>query len=722
MNWISNIIRRSENASPSHGTGEHGPVLANYKRSGATVASDNPIRHSEDDTLGRAAIARSFAQHVLALDTREGVVVGVLGAWGSGKTSFINLARNEFDRANVPILAFNPWMFSGAEQLVESFFTELAAQLKIQLGFTEIAKNIEEYGEAFSGLTWLPVVGSWIEAGRGASKLLSKYLQRHKEGVSGRRTRLESALDKLDRPIVVVLDDIDRLSSSEIRDVFKLVRLTASFPNIIYIVAFDRARVEDALSDQGIPGRDYLEKILQVAIDLPAVPSQIMYRQILTAINDALSGIDNPGPFDDHGWSDLFMEIVRPLVRNMRDVRRYAVAIQGTVNALNGQIALTDVLALEAIRTFLPDVYARFHSTVEGLTVTSDTSYGSRSNLPYLKASVDALIEASGTHQEVIKSMIRRLFPAAERHIGGSNYGGDWRGRWLRERRVAHDEILRLYLERVAGEGLQAFTDAERAFGVMADQTAFDSYLRSLDVERLEDVIASLEAFEDRFSAEHVVPGTIVLLNLLPELPELHRGLLGFSARFTVTRVTYRLLRSLSDPNDIEAAVRAILPELTSLSAKLELITEVGYREGAGHKLVSETAATEFEGRWRSDVRSASSADLERESSLLRVLVVAKQDAAADEPPLQIPEAPKLTLAILRAARNEVRSQSSGSRAIRRSSRLAWEALIGLFGGHDELRERIARLKETKPEGEDELLSLADKYLGGWRPQDFGEE
>ncbi|HEX8696584.1 MAG TPA: P-loop NTPase fold protein, partial [Longimicrobium sp.] len=370
MNWISKILRRSGNASQSRSTSEHEPVLANHTGSVVAVIGDNPIRRPEDDALGRTVVAQSFAQQVLALDAREGVVVGVLGSWGSGKTSFINLARNEFDRVGVPILDFNPWMFSGAEQLVESFFTELAAQLKLRPRFAEIAKNIEEYGEAFSGLAWLPIIGPWIERGKGASKLISEILQRRREGVGGRRVRLERALAGLDRPIVVVLDDIDRLTSSEIRDVFKLVRLTASFPNIIYIVAFDRTRVEDALSEQGVPGRDYLEKILQVAVDIPTVPSQVLHRQTFDSINNALSGIDNLGPFNEHAWPDLFMEIVRPLIRNMRDVRRYAAAIRGTVKALDGQIALADVLALEAIRTFLPDVYTlviRLKSALEGI-------------------------------------------------------------------------------------------------------------------------------------------------------------------------------------------------------------------------------------------------------------------------------------------------------------------------------------------------------------------
>src|SRR2546428_9175321 len=127
---------------------------------------------------------------------------------------------------------------------------------------------------------WWPLVGPWVERGRAAAKIVAEILQRRKEGVGGRRAKVEKALRALDKPIVVVIDDIDRLTSSEIRDIFKLVRLTANFPNVVYIVAFDRNRVEAALAEQGIPGRDYLEKILQVSVDLPAVPAHVLNKQI----------------------------------------------------------------------------------------------------------------------------------------------------------------------------------------------------------------------------------------------------------------------------------------------------------------------------------------------------------------------------------------------------------------------------------------------------------
>ena len=243
------------------------------------VRIDIPIQNSEEDVLGRAKLAESFSEQLLSLDASEGVVTGVLGPWGSGKTSFVNLVRPHLKKAGIEILDFNPWMFSGTEQLVESFFVELSAQLRGRdcRRFDELAEGLERYGEIFSGMGWLPVVGPWIERLRLVMKPLAKLRELRKEGITGRKGKVEKALADLTKPLVVVVDDIDRLTTPEIRAVFKLVRLTANFPNIIYITAFDRARVENALGGQeGISGRDYLEKILQWAIDLPEVPEEVM--------------------------------------------------------------------------------------------------------------------------------------------------------------------------------------------------------------------------------------------------------------------------------------------------------------------------------------------------------------------------------------------------------------------------------------------------------------
>ena len=608
-------------------------------------------------------------------------------------------------------------MFSGAAQLVESFFIELAAQLKIRRGLAEIGKDFEAYGEIFSGLGWLPVVGTWSERIRGAMKIGGKFLQRRKEGVGGRRRKIEKALSALEKPIVVVLDDIDRLETSEIRDIFKLVRLTANFPNIIYIVAFDRDRVEKALDDQGVPGRDYLEKILPVAFDLPVVPSHVLRQQISSALDDALNNIENTGPFDEKVWPDVFMKIILPLMRNMRDVRRYAAIVPSTIKSLDGQIELADLLALEAIRIFLPDVFKLLHSNIDGLT-TNFVSASTHGDPAHLKTQVNDLVKAAGDQSRVVESMIRRLFPAGGYCIGGIAHSSGWEQEWLRKRRVAHEDILRLYLERFANENMQAVMGAEQAWKHIADRDAFDNYFRSLDPSKLQGVIASLDAYGGQFTSEHVVTGTIVLLNLLP-LPERQRSMFDLRSIWAVPYITHRLLKSLNDLAKVEKAVRQILPELKSLSSKLELISIVGYQDGVGHKLVSEQMASVFEKDWREEVRAASVNALSDEHEILRIFLCMKQATVPSESPFEIDNSPKLTLALLRAARSETLGQSMGSRAVQRSPRLAWNELIELYGDEATLKERIESLKIAKLDGADELLELADKYLGGRRDDPF---
>ena len=682
------------------------------------IVGDNPIENPEDDAIGRIYDAQNFVQHVLAFDAQEGVVVGVLGPWGSGKTSFINLARNEFEKEEVPILSFNPWMFSGTAQLVESFFVELSAQLKVRSDLAAIGEGFESYGEMFSVLGGLPEGDTSLEVISGAMKIIGKLLQRRKEtkeSVDSRRRKLEEALSSLDKPIVVVLDDIDRLETSEIRDIFKLVRLTANFPNIIYIVAFDRDRVEKALDDQGVPGRDYLEKILQVPFDLPVVPSHVLHQQITSALDKALDNIENTGPFDEKVWPDVFMKIILPLMRNMRDVRRYAAIVPSTIKSLDGQIELADLLALEAIRIFLPDVFKLLHSNIDGLT-TNFVSASTHSDPAHLKTQVNDLVKAAGDQSRVVESMIRRLFPAGGYCIGGIARSSGWEQEWLRKRRVAHEDILRLYLERFANENMQAVMGAEQAWKHIADRDAFDNYFRSLDPSKLQGVIASLDVYGGQFTSEHVVTGTIVLLNLLP-LPGRQRGI--FPSRLVVTGVICRLLESLNDPVEVEKAVCQILPELRSLSSKLELINIVGYRERVGHKLVSERMASEFEKAWGEKVRSASVDTLAGEHELVRIFLCMKQVSGPPESPFKIDSSPKLTLALLRAAYDEIRIQAEGSRAVQHSPRLAWDTLTELYGDEATLKERIESLKIAKLDGADELLELADKYLGGWRGDPF---
>jgi len=688
------------------------------KEDAVTVGSDNPIQFLEEDTIGRAKSAREFAEQILQIDASKGLVVGVFGPWGSGKTSFVNLAKLCLEEKGIVVFDYNPWMFSGAAQLLDSFFAEISAQLKLRPGLVAVGRRLDDYAEIFTGMAWVPVVGPWVERARIAAKAIAKVFQQKKESSSGRRAKVENALSALGEPFVVVLDDIDRLTTAEIQDIFKLVRLTANFPNIIYLMAFDRNRVESALGEQGIPGRSYLEKILQIGIDLPVVPDKVLIHQITSGIDYALSRVENLSSFDQDRWVDVFYEIIKPLIITMRDVRRYVTTVCGTVRSSSGDIDLVDLLALEAVRVFMPDVHSMLQYSVSGLTTTYD--FGTHMEPPHLKKQVEKLIEVAKDNSEVVNSLVRRLFPAGERFIGNTNYGSDWKSQWLRGRRVAHEHVLRLYLEKVAGADFKAFIDAEIAWSHMSSATEFDSCLRALDVDRLHDVINALVVFEEIFTLQDVVPGAVVLLNIMPDLPSRQRGMFDFDTKMVARRVVYRLLKLLKDQSAVESAVREILPQVVALSPKYELLLIVGYQEGAGHKLVSAESASRFEADWRAEVAEASPESLANEMALFQLLLHVQRTAGSTDLPVEIDSSPRTTLALLRSASGEALS-NSGGRAVKRETHIAWDALVGLYGNEAVLKERVDVLKSSQPEGADPLVELAVKYAGGWRPKGVGE-
>lgn len=683
------------------------------------VMSDNPISRAEQDVLHRRAGAVAFASDVLAMDISEGLVVGVLGPWGSGKTSYINLARPQFEDRAAAVIDFNPWMFSGSG-LVEAFFVELSAQLRTRRGLADLGDDLATYGEVLSGFGWLPAIGPWVDRMRLVAGGTGKFLKARKGGMGKRRADIADSLSLLPQPIVVVLDDIDRLSTPEIRDIFRLVRLTASFPNLLYVLAFDRARVEQALTEDGTPGRSYLEKIMQVVIDLPAVPEELLTHEISRALDEAVEGIGCSVLFTEDLWPDVFFEIVRPLFRNVRDVRRFCMSIQGTLREVDGRVEAVDVLALEAVRIFMPEVFSRLGSAVPVLTGTGRGRFWGSSGQDPGQVTVDALLQ-DDERVDITRALIQRLFPAAQRYVGGSQYGPEWAATWLKSRRVANEAVLRLYLEGVQGDTMSAFLLAETAQPLMTDAVALQDLLTELSSNELTDVVEQLEAFEGDFHAEQVVPTSIVLLNAIPKLSPRRTGLFRLSADLIVTRVVLRLFRAVPDEGDRDSLAGQVFSGLESYSAKSLFVTIVGYREDAGHGLVSRECAEALESRWKAEAVAAAADDLEAEWDLVRVLYWATEgEDAADRAPYLME--PRVTLALLRSARSDTSSQSMGSRSVHVSPRLAWDSLVRIEGSEQVLLARIAEARPLLEATDQSLLEVVDRYASGWRPKPFRDE
>ena len=97
------------------------------------IDSDAPIDDPDRDRLGFGDLARHLADVFLRNDLSRGLVVGIEGEWGSGKSSLANLAlkalENEQENHRLRIVRFSPWIIGNRDQLLGQLFAELDSVL-----------------------------------------------------------------------------------------------------------------------------------------------------------------------------------------------------------------------------------------------------------------------------------------------------------------------------------------------------------------------------------------------------------------------------------------------------------------------------------------------------------------------------------------------------------------------------------------------------------------
>ncbi|UUZ59464.1 KAP family P-loop NTPase fold protein [Nocardioides sp. B-3] len=329
---------------------------------------DHPIDDVSMDVLNRSPLAVALAEELESVDASKGLVAAITGRWGSGKTSLMNLTAVRL-RANesVRVVEFNPWLFSGVDELATIFLSELAAQLEDvesrgaqarRMG-AEVAQAVADYSGALS-LAGFRARRGWRT---GLSSGISECCRapRGDTSLHARRATAMKALAQLDGRVVVPVDDIDRLNPTEIRHLFRTVRLTASFPNVVYLLCLDRQVVESALSEEGFSGRAYLDKILTITVDVPN-PHPGPFRRAFLHSLQGVADSHVTGPFDPDHFARLLRELLDPLMVTMRDAKRVLASLPVTLRLIEDELALTDVIGLEALRTLAPELHALLDS------------------------------------------------------------------------------------------------------------------------------------------------------------------------------------------------------------------------------------------------------------------------------------------------------------------------------------------------------------------------
>ena len=306
-------------------------VIRRFKRE-APTEKDTSKGFSNDD-FDDSQISdnlKKYASHILdkliVTDTRKhSYALGVTGSWGSGKTTFLEVLKSHV-KGRAEIVIFNPWMCRTPEQVTLDFFASLRHQLSPKY---IISKSIKDYARTLNGISLTPFLGLSlnIHAVQGDSLYVKKK-------------KLSDKLAELPKPVLVFIDDLDRLEREEVFEVLRLIRNTADLSNLIYVVAYDKAYVRQVLEQKNIGNAlAYLEKIFPVEVCLPMVEKYLIW-EVLHSDIDAQASSDEFAKmlFQDFNTEDV--ELVLRILSTYRRAKRFARIYMLNMTYINRELQL----------------------------------------------------------------------------------------------------------------------------------------------------------------------------------------------------------------------------------------------------------------------------------------------------------------------------------------------------------------------------------------------
>lgn len=336
------------------------------------VSQDHPISSGADDVLGRDGLVASLIKALIreVADDRgrivgrrsTGVVVGLTGAWGLGKSSVLNLLEEELSgKDHVVVARFNPWLFKGRDELLAAFFNALREALGRSA--VEEARALQTGLDRYWGAIDLLSTGVGIAADAlGGGGLVSVAVKSGKEALkSALRSRpttaetekanLEAKIADTNLAVVVLIDELDRVDDEEVRAVAQLVKAIGDIRGLSYLVAYDSKRVATALGFGDLEaGQSYLEKIVQYAVPLrPLFEDDVRH-----LLNDALTTLDVPLPPRRWDYQAKVIDIIVGAIETPRDVKRLVGTFSILARAVEGEVCPFDVLGYSWLLTKSP--------------------------------------------------------------------------------------------------------------------------------------------------------------------------------------------------------------------------------------------------------------------------------------------------------------------------------------------------------------------------------
>jgi predicted KAP-like P-loop ATPase len=366
--------------------------------------SDDPIRTWAEDAIGRAALVDSIT---VKLMISKSPVLALFGELGCGKTSTLNLLREHLvDKAIV--VFFSTWLPGSQETFIAYLLNDIANECQKHYVVPGLRKSAQRLVKALGQN--VPFLRSYLE-------LLPASTQRDDI------TSIHTALMRLPKRVVVLLDELDRMEKEELVTLLKVIRGISHLPNLSFVCAGDfQTIVKTVKSDFTEKSIVYFEKFFFDVVNIPQLDPTEMQRagsERLAATLSRRNWFNNTTEKENFRKQigAVWEELIAPFCRNLRAIGVLANAVGAAAAPLVREVHPVDLTLLELIRRFRPQIYtiiARNSVTLTGgPRMLRGGAYHTDKEKEELKKKLLADLQAATPDEDLqaMKGLLGEMFP-----------------------------------------------------------------------------------------------------------------------------------------------------------------------------------------------------------------------------------------------------------------------------------------------------------------------
>lgn len=568
-------------------------------------SADRPIKNLEDDLLGRADFSKNLSDAISQWKGDDSLVIALHGDWGAGKSSIKNMALTYSKKQeNSPtIIEFSPWEWSAQDKIVQAFFDEISKSIGRKDSSKEdqnLATIFSKYGNHlstahtflkganlalplivtaiistgvissyFTENTQLPIliatISSFITlvlpATEKGSELLGKLSQNYEKqaklnekNLTEIREELIEALTKRKTPLLIVMDDLDRLTTTELRMIFQLIKANTDFPNVIFLLLFQKDIVEKKLTDATQSGENYLEKIIQIPFTIPQIQLKQVHEVLFSLLDNVInSHTDADKKFDQQRWIEIYQKGLKNYFNNLRNVYRFNSTLCFNFNLFKNNDIFEadpiDLIAIECLRVFEPNVYNKLSNSKEAFTTLRSVSSDNQTDkVKYSRIIEDITNSASERNRESVKGIFKILFPTTQWIISNYYYDHTAYQEWFTQLRVCHKDHFDKYFKLSFDTEGFSTSDFRSFLQLTSNREQLKENILSLDARNvLDDFLSKFEAYSKQIPQENFEPYIYAMLDAADEINSESSNFFVFSAQTHLFRLSFWCLESIQD-------------------------------------------------------------------------------------------------------------------------------------------------------------------------------